>query len=126
MSKIYICGSGAPYTPECSECEEFEYRLERLERQAVGFSIVNELPEEGNPSTIYLVPKEDGEEGDSYDEYVWIADESDYELIGSTTDVTIDKSVVLSALGYEETTLTMTDSNNITTSYNILVEASNG
>lgn len=44
--------------------------------------IVEELPEVGDPTVLYLLAKEDPEEGDYYDEYLWI-DEA-WELIGTT------------------------------------------
>ena len=44
--------------------------------------IVEELPEVGDPSILYLLQKEDPNEGDYYDEYLWI-DEA-WELIGTT------------------------------------------
>lgn len=44
--------------------------------------VVEELPEEGAPATIYLVPAEDPDQGNVYNEYMWIEDE--WELIGST------------------------------------------
>lgn len=44
--------------------------------------VVDELPEEGEPATIYLVPAEDASQENIYNEYMWIEDE--WELIGST------------------------------------------
>lgn len=46
--------------------------------------IVEELPETGQNGKIYLVPSEDGEEPDIYDEYLWIQSTSSFERIGST------------------------------------------
>lgn len=48
----------------------------------LSFEVVEELPETGSDGVIYLVPN--GE--DSYTEYLWIADEERFEIIG-TTDV---------------------------------------
>ena len=44
--------------------------------------IVEELPEVGDPTVLYLLEKEDPETGDYYDEYLWIDDA--WELIGTT------------------------------------------
>jgi hypothetical protein len=57
--------------------------------------IVEELPEEGNPNYIYLVPNEEEEENNVYNEYIWLADEEAYEQIGAvnidlTNYVTLD------------------------------------
>ena len=46
--------------------------------------IVDELPETGDPSTIYLI--EDAETG-TYTEYLWLAQEQTYEALGSVADV---------------------------------------
>lgn len=58
------------------------------------FVVVDELPAQGDPTKIYLVPvpqpaplSEDEEQAvveDYYDEYIWLADENRYECIGST------------------------------------------
>lgn len=44
--------------------------------------VVEELPEEGEASVLYLLPVEDPEEGNYYDEYLWI--DGAWELVGST------------------------------------------
>ena len=44
--------------------------------------VVAELPEEGEPLTIYFVPAEDASQENIYNEYMWVEDE--WELIGST------------------------------------------
>lgn len=46
--------------------------------------IVDELPETGDPSTIYLI--EDSDTG-TYTEYLWLAQEQVYEELGSVADV---------------------------------------
>jgi len=46
--------------------------------------IVDELPETGDPSTIYLI--ENGDTG-TYTEYLWLAQEQTYEELGSVADV---------------------------------------
>lgn len=45
--------------------------------------VVQSLPATGERMVLYLVPK-DGEAPDVYDEYIWIEDEEEFELIGST------------------------------------------
>lgn len=51
------------------------------------FATVAELPENGLPNKIYLVPSNDPEAQDTFDEYIWV--NGDWEKIGS---VTIDLS----------------------------------
>lgn len=48
----------------------------------LSFEVVEELPQTGEEGVIYLVPNED----ETYTEYIWIADEERFEIIG-TTDV---------------------------------------
>ncbi len=57
------------------------------------FVVVDELPVQGDPTKIYLVPvpqptplaeDEEAVVEDYYDEYIWLAEESRYECIGST------------------------------------------
>ena len=52
----------------------------------IGFrvEVVEALPETGQNGILYLVAKEDSEEGDVYDEYVWIYSSSSYEHLGTT------------------------------------------
>ena len=54
-------------------------------RENLQIVIVEELPEEGNPNYIYLVPNEDAEESNVYNEYIWLADEEAYEKIGGVS-----------------------------------------
>jgi len=58
-------------------------------RENLQIVIVEELPEVGNPNYIYLVPNNDEEEANVYDEYIWLADSEEYEKIGG---VNIDLS----------------------------------
>lgn len=51
-------------------------------REDLQIVIVNELPQVGNPNYIYLVPNNDKEEANIYDEYIWLADSKKYEKIG--------------------------------------------
>lgn len=54
------------------------------ERPQMRVVVVDELPAVGDPTVIYLVPSEEGEEPNVYEEYVWLEDEERYELIGTT------------------------------------------
>lgn len=54
---------------------------------SVRFEVVSELPASGKTNTIYLVPKESGS---GYDEYIWLKDDSEWELIGDT-DIELDR-----------------------------------
>lgn len=47
------------------------------------FSIVSELPTNGEKMTLYLVPKT-GADNDVHNEYIWIEEESKYEYVGTT------------------------------------------
>lgn len=47
-------------------------------------AVVDELPAVGDPTVIYLVPSEEGESPNLYEEYVWLEDEERYEMIGTT------------------------------------------
>ena len=55
--------------------------------------VVDELPETGETGYIYLVLKEESEEGDIYDEYMWVLQQDGetyaWEHIGATNEVTI-------------------------------------
>lgn len=51
----------------------------------VAFEVVTELPAEGDATKIYLVKDADATiENNIYNEYIWIASEAKYELLGST------------------------------------------
>ena len=54
--------------------------------------VVDELPEEGETGYIYLVLKEETEEGNIYDEYMWVLQQDEtygWEHIGATNEVKI-------------------------------------
>ena len=63
-------------------------------RENLQIVIVEELPEEGNPNYIYLVPNESEEEANVYNEYIWLADEEAYEKIGGV-DIDLTNYVTL-------------------------------
>lgn len=46
--------------------------------------IVDELPETGEVGILYLVPSDDPETENAYDEYVWVEEEEAFEMVGST------------------------------------------
>ena len=72
-------------------------------RENLQIVIVEELPEVGNPNYIYLVPNNDEEESNVYDEYIWLADAETYERIGGvsidmTNYVTLDSEQTISGV----------------------------
>ena len=62
------------------------------------FEVVEQLPATGESNTIYFVPSSEAGDDNIYDEYVWIADSSSFEKIGSTaidlTDYVQDEDMV--------------------------------
>lgn len=55
--------------------------------------IVDELPQTGDPSIIYLILKEESEEGNIYDEWMWVLGPDNiyaWEHIGATNEVTLE------------------------------------
>lgn len=57
--------------------------LDSLINNLLKVKLVTELPPEGDPTVIYLVPSEQTEEGNLYTEYLWIPSLNKYEVIGS-------------------------------------------
>lgn len=49
------------------------------------FEVVNELPSEGENGKIYLVPNGSSTGENIYNEYIWLPDAQDWEMIGSTS-----------------------------------------
>lgn len=82
--------------------------------QTGGYRLVEELPETGEPGYIYMVEQEGG----GYEKYIWTED--GWADIGEET-VTLDKQSILSALGYEETTISITDVNDNTVTKTVLI-----
>lgn len=64
-------------------------------KKGAKIEVVTELPETGEANVIYLVPKQDEDENNVFDEYIWIND--DWELIG-TTDIDLSNYVTKSEL----------------------------
>ena len=64
--------------------------------------VVDELPASGKSNTIYLVPKESSAstEIDEFDEYIWLKDEQEWEMIGTTS---IDMSNINALSGQVQT-----------------------
>ena len=54
---------------------------------ATSYLKVDELPETGNPSIIYLVESEDTDTGDLYDEYFWSTADNAFEKFGHKVDL---------------------------------------
>ena len=50
----------------------------------LNISIVEELPAVGQEGILYLVPSEDPELENAYDEYVWLPESESFEMVGST------------------------------------------
>ena len=48
------------------------------------YTSVDDLPRPGTSKYIYFVPVGGADEDNVYDEYIWVADKEDYELIGNT------------------------------------------
>ena len=74
------------------------------------------MPEVGDKNKIYLVPLQGG----GYERWIYTDDDGWVDL--GSTQITIDKATILSALGYKETTLSMTDTNGNTVTETILVQ----
>ena len=51
----------------------------------MSFTKVTSLPATGDTTKIYLLAKATSQTNNAYDEYIWDADNSEYELIGSTS-----------------------------------------
>lgn len=62
--------------------EKIKELVSRVNELELHIEIVDELPETGSSDVIYFVPVEDPEEGNYYNEYMWIDDA--WELIGTT------------------------------------------
>lgn len=140
--KVHICGRPKIYVPDddCSECmrelslfkdevhNNYYLKTETYNQIEIdeliagvshggGFKLVDELPTTGESGYIYLLPATPPETG--YEQYIWT--DSGWVDIGKE-ELTLDKASILTALGYEETTLTITDTNNVRTTKTILVE----
>ena len=65
--------------------------------------VVDELPEEGETGYIYLVLKEESEEGNIYDEYMWVLQQDEtygWEHIGATDKVSVTAIKTLTVADY--------------------------
>lgn len=60
----------------------------------LSFEVVTTLPDVGKPNIIYLVPN-DLEGMDRYDEYYWDAEQSRFEILGSSTQYVIESDEVI-------------------------------
>lgn len=130
--KIHICGKNQLHIPDddCSECmkalnefkqyvqENYYPKTEVYTKTEVneliagisisggGFKLVDTLPATGEAGYIYLVPNTPPETG--YEQYIWT--DSGWADLGRE-QLTLDKQSILTALGYEEIAVTMTDLN---------------
>ena len=139
--KVHICGKPKIHVPDddCSECilelqlfkdevhQNYYTKLENYSKEEVdeliaaisgggGFKLVDELPTTGEAGYIYLVPATPPETG--YEQYIWT--DSGWVDIGKE-ELTLDKASILTALGYEETTIKMTATDGTTASETIIV-----
>lgn len=89
-------------------------QVDNLLSQVGGYVEVQELPEVGDKSKIYLVPLQGG----GYER--WIYTDDGWKDLGST-QITIDKMSILNALGYRETTIKMIDTSNNEVEVTVLV-----
>lgn len=62
--------------------EKLKDLYSRVNELEIHIEVVDELPETGVEGTIYLLPASDPEEGNYYEEYIWLDDA--WELIGTT------------------------------------------
>ena len=89
-------------------------QVDHLLSQIGAYEEVDELPEVGDTNKIYLVPIQGG----GYER--WIYTNDGWKDLGST-QITIDKATILTALGYRETTLRMVDTNDNEVEVTVLV-----
>ena len=69
----------------CQAVERNRADIELLKQKPnLSISIVEELPEVGQEGILYLVPSEDPELENAYDEYVWLPESESFELVGTT------------------------------------------
>lgn len=141
--KVHICGHPAVHIPDddCSECMqelnlfkdevhqnyytknntynkvEVDELIAGVSGGGGGFKLVDELPAEGETGYIYLVPETPPETG--YEQWIWT--DSGWVDLGKE-EITLDKQSILTALGYEETTIKMTATDNTVIEKTILVE----
>ncbi len=78
--------SAQGYMEQAKEYAQKEYKI---------YESFDALPVPGDSAFIYLIPASDGSANDGYSEYLWLAEESNYEFIGSLNDVDLS--------GYAET-----------------------
>lgn len=58
----------------------------------LSFKKDDQLPETGETKFIYLVPNNEGEQSNLYSEYLWVEEDSTFELIGTVDTSKIDLS----------------------------------
>lgn len=77
-TKVAQLEDGSDYVKRNELSQEINTAIGSI--NSLSFSVVERLPDTGQQSTIYLVPK-NKEENDDYDEFIWINDK--FEKIGS-------------------------------------------
>lgn len=74
-------------------------------RKKLKTEIVDQLPEEGKSGTIYFVPNNiEDEDNNKYDEYIWLKDTKEWELIG-VSEIDLENYVTKEALELTNTAL---------------------
>jgi cell pole-organizing protein PopZ len=82
LSKSYAVGGTGTRTDEDTDNAKHYYELcKAMNKSSITWYKVDKLPETGEDSIIYLVPKE-GKDLDKFDEYYWFEDA--FEYLGST------------------------------------------
>lgn len=81
-------GSAQTAGEHAQDAEEFAELAQRYAEIGIqpntDYSSLDELPRPGSTKFIYMIPNSNTESVDSYSEYLWVPDKSDYEFIGST------------------------------------------
>ena len=131
--KVHICGHPKIYVPDddCSECimelDKFKnevhhnyYNKTEVENLVAGakdggFILVDQLPASGENGYIYLVPETPPDTG--YEQWIWTND--GWVDLGKE-ELTLDKQSILTALGYEEVDLSMTDTDGNTVTITVI------
>lgn len=65
--------------------------IDELFQSYIGFHIevIDELPATGQENVLYMIPADKTEENNQFTEYIWIADDKKYEVVGSMNSGTV-------------------------------------
>lgn len=114
-------------TPQNVNPNVLRSMLHQLERESgVRFIIVDELPEVGEANVVYLLAAYDPDEGDIYEEYVWVADTQTYEKLGHAKRITIDDALSTTSHNPVENRVITTALEDVGNTLSSLVETVNG